>query len=129
MDQLLRRCVEVVPTNDSPVDPPGEIATDPTFPVAPVPFTAVPNEPLLTGEDFHLGKPSLTQSEPASEIAVTTQPEMPMPAHVDDTPLVPPSSSNESCASPEKRYPTRSTRRLPSYLQDYVLKKDNIVNC
>ena len=23
VDQMLRRCVEVVPTNDSPVDPPG----------------------------------------------------------------------------------------------------------
>lgn len=118
VDQLLRRCEEVVPTNDFPVDPPGEIAADPTFPVAPVPFAAVPEEPPLTGEDFDLGKRSLTESEPATEIAVTTQPEMPMPAHVDDTHLVPPSFSNESCASTVKRYPTRSTRRLPSYLQD-----------
>ena len=90
VDQLLRRCVEVVPTNDPPVDPPGEIAT---FPVSRVPFTAVPDEPRLTGEDSaHLGKPSLTESEPATEIAVTTQPEMPMHAQVHDTPLVPPSS-------------------------------------
>ena len=119
VDQLLRRCEEVVPTNDSPVDPPGEIAADPTFPVAPVPFTEVPEEPPLTEEDSHLGKRSLTESEPVTEIAVTTQPEMPMPAHVDNTPLVPPSSSNESCASREKLYPIRSTRRVPSYLQDY----------
>ena len=119
VDQLLRRCEEVVQTNDFPVDPPGEIAADPTFPVAPVPFAAVPEEPPLTGEDSHLGKRSLTESDPAPEIAVTTEPEMLMPAHVDDTSLVPPSSSNESCACPEKRYPTRSTRRLPSFLQDY----------
>ena len=104
---------------DSPVDPFGKIAADPTFPVALVPFTAVPNEPCLTGEDSHLGKLSLTLSEPTTETDVTTQPEMAIPAHVDDTPLVPPSSSNESCVSPEKCYPTRSTRRLPSYLQDY----------
>ena len=63
VDQLFRCCVEVVPTNDSPVDPPGEIAADPTFPVPPVPPTAVPDEPRLTGEDSHLGKPSLTESE------------------------------------------------------------------
>ena len=98
VDQLLRRCVEVVPTNDPPVDPPVEIAADPTFPVARIPFTAVPDEPHLTGEDSD----HLTESEPATEIAVTTQPEMPMPANVNDTSLVPPSSSNKNCASPAK---------------------------
>ena len=56
VDQLLRRCVEVVPRNDSPVDPPVEIATDPTFPpVASISLTALPNEPRLSREDSHLG--------------------------------------------------------------------------
>ena len=85
--------------------------------------------PLLTGEDSHLGKPSLRESEPATEIAVTTQPEMPTPAHFDDTHLVPPSSSNERCAIPGKHSPTLSTLRLPSCCKITSVKNDNVVIC
>ena len=49
-------------------------------------------------------------------------PEISDSVKADDSLLVHPESSCENPVNIEKRYPTRTTHRLPSYLKDYELK-------
>ena len=133
VDQLLRRPQDTSPVCRPPVfeqwsvpldvpanmDQPCEMVPDSTIPFVPVsPAVTLDESPLVvTQEDSHLANKVSTLSKPTSSL-----PEISDPVTADDSLLVHQGSSCEKLVNTEKRYPTRTTHRLPSYLKDYEIK-------
>ena len=144
VDQLLRRPLNDTPPTNSPViqrhwvpndmtslvGQPGEIVSDSFIKSTPVHATAASDEPHLMDsykrcfpEGSVTSSSSPVQDRDTSELACSSSmPAIPVPAGIDDALMVQPDStckvtSTSTCTG--KRYPTRTTRTLPSYLKDY----------
>lgn len=145
--QLLPRPVDDIPPANSAViqrhllpndmtslvGQPGEIFSDSFIQSTPVPATAASDEPpLMNSHKRGFPEGSVTssfcpvQDRDTSELACSSSmPSIPISAGIDDALTVQPDAtckvtSTFTCTG--KRYPTRTTRTLPSYLEDYELK-------
>ena len=116
------------------VGQPGEIVFYSFIQITPYPATAASDELHLIdsykpcfpeGSVTSLSCP--VQDRDTSELACSSStPAIRVPAGIDDALTVPPDftcklSSTSTCTG--ERYPTRTTRTLPSYLKDYELKR------